>query len=955
MAATAESLSPRRIKLRPPRLPGDVVARPRLLARLNRMAALALIIAPAGYGKTTLVGSWLAQTALPFAWLALDETDNDPAMFLAGLTAALATIFFGFGDDIFASVSAPQTVPIADIAMRLINHLNELNDEFILVLDDYHAIRQPLLHKLLVDLVAYPPRAMHLVITSRHDPPLPWRMRNRSGACELRAGDLSFTEDEAAQFLSKATNRPVAAADARTLVHHVHGWITSLRIMALGMRLHTPDKSWSEMADAGTHDVSDYFEREVFADLAPDLLAFLVRTSILDVLNAPLCDFVAGVGTEHSTQTAVPPHSSTAFLHELVRVGAFTEALDDEVAWYRYHPLLKGVLRRRLAQTESADEIAALYTRASAWHEDHELLNEALAYALAGGQVQRAVDFMQRYRQQLLNGWQWGRLERWLQQFPPAAIDSYVELMLARAWTRQWSFSIAEVASDVERIEEMLADLPPDAAHLSDWRGELAALRSQQYVSRGDAGNAIAASQLALANLPPDRLYVRTTSMVALVLGCQMSGEWERTLAHITDYAASAVGPRDLTMSIGLALHAYVDLPQTNLPASRTAYATIVQVTAARGIKTNQAWGHYFWAATCYLQNDLHGAEEHFRAVVEVVDNAHAITYTHSAIGLALTYQAQGRGQEAAAVIEGAQKRLTARQQHHVLRWADAFAAELAARQGRIEEALRWVAREGRQFEHDATPLFYVPGLAFVRVLMAGGSEGDLLAAQYWLELQMALVQRTNNIHAQIQCQVLAAALHEAKGERVEALKALTSALALAEHGQIVRVFADLAAQLAPLFDAMATHQPLTGFAVRVHNTIMLENQAPNMQASAAYERPVHAAAPPTADKPGTHGEAAANTGATNGTHLAGVSSAGERDLQELLTYREMDVLKLLEQRLTNKEIAYVLGISTETVRQHTVNLFRKLNVNNRRQAIVAARNLGGLDGAAMPDGRMES
>ncbi|MFN8466564.1 MAG: LuxR C-terminal-related transcriptional regulator [Caldilineaceae bacterium] len=920
------------------------------------MASLTLIIAPAGYGKTTLVGSWLAQTALPYAWLALDESDNEPAMFLAGLAAALATIFFGFGEDILASLSAPQTVPIADIAMRLINHLNELNDEFVLVLDDYHAIRQPLLHQLLVDLVAYPPRAMHLVITSRYDPPLPWRMRNRSGACELRAGDLSFSEDEAAQFLSKATNRPVAAADARTLVHHANGWITSLRIMALGMRLHTPDKSWSEMAEAGTHDVSDYFEREVFADLAPDLLAFLVRTSILDLLNAPLCDFVARVGTEYSRQTAVPAlSSSTAFLHELVRVGAFTEALDDEVAWYRYHPLLKDVLRRRLAQTESADEIAGLYARASAWHEDRGLLDEALAYALAGGQVQRAVDFMQRYRQQLLNGWQWGRLERWLQQFPPAAIDSHVELMLARAWTRQWSFSIAEVASDVERIEKMFADLPPDAAHLSDWRGELAALRSQQYVSRGDASNAIAAAQLALANLPPDRLYVRTTTVVALVLGCQMSGEWERTLAHITDYTASAVGPRDLTMIIGLALHAYVDLPQTNLPASRTAYATIVQVTAARGIKTNQAWGHYFWAATCYLQNDLHGAEEHFRAVVEVVDNAHAITYTHSAIGLALTYQAQGRGQEAAAVIEGAQKRLAARKQHHVMRWADAFAAELAARQGRIEEALRWVAREGRQFEHDATPLFYVPGLAFVRVLMAGGSEGNLLAAQCWLELQMALAQRTNNIHAQIQCQVLEAALYEAQGERVEALKALASALALAEHGQIVRVFADLAAQLAPLFAAMASHQPLTGFAVRVHNTIMLETQAPTRQASAAHERPVYAPADQAIIKPEAHAEASGNNGATNGSHLDGASSASERDLQELLTYREMDVLRLLEQRLTNKEIAYMLGISAETVRQHTVNLFRKLNVNNRRQAIVTARNLGGLDGAAMPNGDLES
>ena len=171
MIQAADSPSPRRIKLRPPRLPEDVVVRPRLLARLNRMAALSLIVAPAGYGKTTLVGNWLLQTTLPFAWLALDDSDNDPAMFLAGLVAALATIYAGFGADILASLGAPQSVPFADLATRLINELNDRADEFILVLDDYHAIRQPQIHQLLVDLVAYPPRGMHLVITSRHDPP----------------------------------------------------------------------------------------------------------------------------------------------------------------------------------------------------------------------------------------------------------------------------------------------------------------------------------------------------------------------------------------------------------------------------------------------------------------------------------------------------------------------------------------------------------------------------------------------------------------------------------------------------------------------------------------------------------------------------------------------------------------------------------------------------------------
>lgn len=698
MIAAAESLSPRRVKLRPPRLPEDMVVRPRLLARLNRMATLSLIIAPAGYGKTTLVGSWLVQTALPFGWLALGEGDNDPAMFLAGLVAAIATIYAGFGDDILASLSAPQSAPFADLAMRLINQINELGDEFILVLDDYHTIRQPQIHQLLVDLVAYPPRAMHLVIMARHDPPLPWRVRNRSSACELRAADLSFTGDEAEKFLSKAADRSVTAADAHAYVHQAQGWITSLRIRALVMRLHTAETPGDEMASTGFHEFSDYFDREVLAGLGPELLTFLVRTSILDVLCGPLCDAVAPIGDEPSWQADhSSDRSSSAVLQELVSVGAFTEAMDDEGVWYRYHPLLRDVLRRRLAQTAAATEIAGLYIRASGWYEEHNLLDEALTYALAGGQVQRAVDLMQRHRQQLLNGWEWARVERWLRQFPTKAIDSHVELVLTRAWINQWRYNLADVRADLEQIKRLFAELPPDTPRLNEWRSELATLQSQQYVSLGDADRAMATAQLALANLPPDHLYVRTVAVLQLVMACQMTGEWERALAYIAGFVAGAAGPRDLTMALAAALRAYVDLPATNLPATRTSYATMIQIVTTRGMKTNLPWVHYFWAATSYLQNDLRGAEEHFRAVVEAVDSAHAVAYTHSAIGLALTYQAQGRGQEAEAVIEGAQKRLAARQQHHVLEWAEAFAAELAARQQWLRQPRALQQQQQRQ------------------------------------------------------------------------------------------------------------------------------------------------------------------------------------------------------------------------------------------------------------------
>lgn len=286
-------------------MPEDAIVRPRLLARLNRMAALSLVVAPAGYGKTTLVGTWLMQTDVRHAWLSLDAGDNDPAVFLAAVTRALATIAPEFGTDILDALDSPQAGIFADLAVLLINQLNELTDDFILVLDDYHVIHTPAIHQLLIDLVTYPPRAMHLVLTSRHDPPLPWRVRTRSNLCELRAADLGFTDEEGAQFLTKATERPVGPADAHTLVQKSQGWITSLRLMALAQRLHAPNTPIPEMTSARAF--GDYFNQEVLADLPAELLSFLVRTSILDLLSGPLCDFVAGTGDANAQQAGPVP------------------------------------------------------------------------------------------------------------------------------------------------------------------------------------------------------------------------------------------------------------------------------------------------------------------------------------------------------------------------------------------------------------------------------------------------------------------------------------------------------------------------------------------------------------------------------------------------------------------------------------------------------------------------
>jgi ATP/maltotriose-dependent transcriptional regulator MalT len=278
--------------------------------------------------------------------------------------------------------------------------------------------------------------------------------------------------------------------------------------------------------------------------------------------------------------------------------------------------------------------------------------------------------------------------------------------------------------------------------------------------------------------------------------------------------------------------------------------------------------------------------------------------------------------------LEGARLRLAAQQQFFVRGAADAAAAELAARQGRSEEAQRWIAREGRQFVHDAFPVHYTPGLAFVWILVAAGTPECLREAQSRVAQQMELAVRTHRVLTQIEALALTAVVCEMQGDRVQALGVLARALTLAESCGVVRIFVDLAQALLPLFGELTLAEPVASFANHVRNIAAMsaENQA-RAAAGAGLASSNGDHADPT--RPESHALPAPQAERPHGP-----------DLNTLLTYREMDVLRLLKQRLTNKEIAYALGITTETVRQHTVNLFRKLGVENRRQAVAAAQRL---------------
>ena len=373
-----------------------VVNRPRLIERLNEglHRKLTLISAPAGFGKTTLVGDWVAGCDRPVAWLSLDGGDNDPNRFLTYLVAALQTIAPTLGEGVLRVLQSPQPPPTESILTALLNEITTLPDSIVLVLDDYHVIDAKPVDQALTFLLEHLPPQMHLVIATREDPPLPLaRLRVRDQLTELRATDLRFTPAEAAIFLNQVMGLNLSRGDIAALETRTEGWIAGLQLAAISMQGHQDATSFIKSFTGSHHFVLDYLVEEVLHQQSESVQTFLLRTSVLDRLCGSLCDAVLYRNVDLHP---MPSSSGQETLEYLEHANLFIVPLDNERRWYRYHHLFADLLRQRLQQSaiSSIDsvrlDIPELHRRASQWYEDNGLEIEAFHHAAAANDVERA-------------------------------------------------------------------------------------------------------------------------------------------------------------------------------------------------------------------------------------------------------------------------------------------------------------------------------------------------------------------------------------------------------------------------------------------------------------------------------------------------------------------------------------------------------------------------------------
>ena len=362
-----------------------VVPRRRLIERLNEglHRKLTLISAPAGFGKTTLVSGWVAETDRSSAWVSLDDGDNDPSRFLSYLVAALQTVAPDVGLGVSGILQSPQPPPIDSLLTTLLNDISSLASDIVLVLDDYHVIDAPSIDDALTFLLDHLPPQVHLVITTREDPQLPLaRLRARGEMTELRTADLRFTAEAAAMFLNEVMGLDLSADDVAALETRTEGWIAGLQLAALSMQGREDIPGFIQTFAGDDRYIMDYLVEEVLQRQPEPVRSFLLQTSILDRLSGLLCDAVTG------------RDDSKRLLESLERGNLFVIPLDDKRQWYRYHHLFADVLRA-YAMEEEPDEVAIRHRRASEWFELNGLRSAAIRHALAAGDFERAAGLIE--------------------------------------------------------------------------------------------------------------------------------------------------------------------------------------------------------------------------------------------------------------------------------------------------------------------------------------------------------------------------------------------------------------------------------------------------------------------------------------------------------------------------------------------------------------------------------
>lgn len=892
-------------KLHRPQVTKEHVYRDHLIDRLNKnmYRPLTLVSAGAGYGKSMLVSSWIEKSKIPYAWVSLSDTDNEVRNFIECLILSVQKLFPNSLVQLTDYLEAPELPSTIKIAESLINGLDEIEKDFVLVLDDYHLIQNIQINELIDQLLQFPPQHMHLVIICRSDPFLRISsLRAHSRMNEVRVADLCFNESEILELLKNIFHIESSRAISHKLIQQTEGWITGLRLLLLMVKKGEDLNKSLEKIHAVNPTTTNFLLEEVISNQPESIRECILKMSILDEFCCELVDDLCLPDVEDKETALI----GKELIKKLLDANLFTISLDYERKWYRFHHLFKEMLLNQLKKQQSIEEINSYYVIASEWFDKNDLKEKAVKTAIEGEKIELAADLVSRYRFELLETGQINRLSQLIEMLPESTIGETPALLTAKAYVLEARGQFPELIELKEKAKAIVSNLSEESLETKVILGEIQAIESEIFMVSGDSKSALDSSRQALELLPDTASHARSWSVGVQMVSYQMVNVIKSALRIATEFPSTSSLPKirlQLFYSIVYAL-------EGNPTLTKKTANSLLKIAKKNKHLESVLLGKYFISAAHYLSNEDEQALPYLESVVKDSYVARPLYLVQCAFLLSVIYIDKGELEKASELMDFMIRYFEEINEITAIAMAKAMQVELALKRNDIDKA-QLLNQQLDSYEL-IPPLWfvYVPQLTSVKLkLVTNTAESITEALQILAEFEKPLRQ-TNKKAILIDVFILQALALKAQKNKKEALLKISEALSLSSTGGSIRTYLDYGREVKELLAELSESNEH-----KWHINLILE---------AIQEREQ-----------------------LNSIQIVQEKTAEQKDNKSVLnalSFGEIEVLKLVAQGLRNKEIADMLHLSTDSIKKRLYYTYQKLYVSNRLECVNKAKQLGLLD-----------
>jgi len=870
-------------KLLIPRSSDDTVSRKRLFNALDEglQKRLTLICAPAGFGKTTLVSSWVSSGSHQVAWISLDTRDNTLPGFLSYFWEALLPFIPDKANIMISGLRSEKVISSESNLVNLINALSEYQDPLTIVLDDYHNIENKDIHVIVRQLIHDAPPNLNLMILTRSDPPLPLgRLRAKLELLELRSGDLAFAEDEFRHFMANSSHLKFNEQQLDLLYTQTEGWITGARLALISLPGDSDMDSILENFGGTDRNIMDYLMEEVLEHLDDEVYTFLLKTSILERLSKELCDYLLNW------------KSSGRILESLDKQNLFITPLDNHQTWFRYHPLFAQILKYRLL-SRNVDEVVPLHVRASEWFHEQGELSEAIYHAATTHDESIIANLIKENSAVMLQSGRLVELSEWFALLSEETIRIDPNLCINLSWTLLLMGELAQA----RQYAQFASEIAVPAADPENIPANLAAIQAYLALFSGQPSDSISSAKQALELFKGDEHS--GISVVAFILGNSLSlvGRSGDALAAFDQAIYSAEKIENI----------HIELPAKNASASlkrlmgqlkdaQDRYEQILEHYSKSTTPPLPLATSYIGLGEIYLDRfDLTQATKFVNQGLEIADRwGNSEARIHGYLAMTQVHLANQKWVLAGQFLKSVEKLLKQRNnQYHRMAQVHSARVQLLLGISDINAARTYIDEHDIALGPQVLPHLLIDYLTEVRVLFA---EKHLEQALENAQRVTGMSEQTSKTMVILELNLLQATISYGLGKLDQAREHFTRSLEMASQEMVLRPFIEAGSSLSDLASNM-------GKVKSTHQSKFLARLELELSSSKIVE--------------------------TDG------------GLVEKLSPRELEVLRHLVRGLSNDELAKVLFVSLSTIKTHLLHIYAKLDVKNRTSAIDRARQLG--------------